>query len=146
MFSSALCKTDDASCFLVIRLGPKTSECGNNVIVKSTVRGCEVTNCATTLHGFNKHASSRREAVSVSRGVPRYTEKNYKHLRLLSCVDRSTRPLTIRTACDSSCHSFPSCHLPGELTVSRDLFRGLAQVVRFRCQYRQVEFQVTCSF
>ena len=46
---------DDASCFLVIRLGPKTSECEKNVTVVSTVTGCDVTNCATTLHGFNKH-------------------------------------------------------------------------------------------
>ena len=45
---------DDASYFLVIRLGPKTSECEKNVTVVSTVTSCDVTNCATTLHGFNK--------------------------------------------------------------------------------------------
>ena len=43
----------------------------------STVTGCDVTNCATTLQGFNKHASSRREAVSDSRGVPRCAEKKF---------------------------------------------------------------------
>ena len=91
--SSALCTMDDASYFLVIRLGPKTSECEKNVTVVSTVTGCDVTNCATTLHGFNKHASSRREAVSDSRGVPRCTEKNSTNLRLLTCVDHSTRPI-----------------------------------------------------
>ena len=84
---------NDASYFLVIRLGPKTSECEKNVTVVSTVRGCDVTNCTTTLHGFNKHVSSRREAVSDSRGVPRYTEKNSQNLRLFTCVDHSTRPL-----------------------------------------------------
>ena len=63
------------------------------VTVMSTVTGCDVTNCATTLHGFNKHASSRREAVSDSRGVPRCTEKNFKNLRLLTCVGHSTRPI-----------------------------------------------------
>ena len=68
---------DDASYFLVIQLGPKTSECEKNVTV-STVTGCVVTNCATTLHGFNKHASSRSEAVSDSRGVPRCIEKIHK--------------------------------------------------------------------
>ena len=73
--SSALCTVDDASYFLVIRLDPSTSECEKNVTVVSTVIGFDVTNCATTLHGFNKHASSRREAVSDSRGVPRCTEK-----------------------------------------------------------------------
>ena len=52
--SSALCTLDDASYFLVIRLGPMTSECEKNVIVMSTVTSCEVSNCATTLHGFNK--------------------------------------------------------------------------------------------
>ena len=60
----------------MIRLGPKTSECEMNVLVKTTVTACEVYNCAATLHDFDKHASSRREAVPVSRGVPRYTEKN----------------------------------------------------------------------
>ena len=54
MCSSALCTMDDASNFLVIRLGPKTSECEKHVIVMCTVTGCEVSNCATTLHGFNK--------------------------------------------------------------------------------------------
>ena len=51
---------DDASCFLVIRLGPKRSECEKNVTVVSTVTSCGVTNCAATLHGFNKQASSAR--------------------------------------------------------------------------------------
>ena len=74
--------------FFVIRLGPKTSECEKNVTVLSTVTGCDVTNCATTLHGFNEHASS----VSDSRGVPRCTEKNSQNVRLLTCVDHSTRP------------------------------------------------------
>ena len=45
---------DDASYFLVIRLGPKTSECEKNVTVVCTATGCDVTNCATTLRGFNK--------------------------------------------------------------------------------------------
>ena len=38
----------------MIRLGPKTSECEKNVTVRSTVTSCDVTNCATTSHGFNK--------------------------------------------------------------------------------------------
>ena len=61
--------------------------------VKSTGTSFDVTYCATTLQGFNKHASSRREAVSDSRGVPRCNEKISKNLRLLTCVDRSTRPI-----------------------------------------------------
>ena len=93
MCKSALCTMDDASYFLVIRLWPKTSVYEKNVTVVSTVTSCDVTNCATTLHGFNKHASSRREAVSDSRGVPRCTEKISKNLRLLTCVDHSTRPI-----------------------------------------------------
>ena len=46
---------DDASCFIDIRLGPKTSECEKHGSVKSTVTGCDVTYCATTLQWFNKH-------------------------------------------------------------------------------------------
>ena len=74
----------------MIRLGPRTSECEKNVAVVSSVTGCDVTNCAKTLNGFQKHASSRREAVSDSRGC---TEKFSKNLRLLTCVDRSTHPI-----------------------------------------------------
>ena len=40
---------DDVSYFLVIRLGPKTSECEKIVTIVSTVTGYDVTNCATTL-------------------------------------------------------------------------------------------------
>ena len=100
--SSALCTMDDASSFLVIRLGPKTSECHENVIVVSTVTVCDVTNCATTLHGFSKLASSRHEAVSDSRGVPRCTWKIHKmnacsHVSIIRLVH-----FTIRSACNSS--------------------------------------------
>ena len=108
----ALCTVDAASCFLTVRLGPKTSECEKHVSVKSTATGCDVTYCATTLQGFNKHASSRREAVSDSRSVPRCTEKISKNLGLLTCVDRSTRPIH-NTRIQS--HSSPLYHLPGEL-------------------------------
>ena len=72
------CALDDTCCFHLIRLGPKTSVHGKHVSVKSPVTGCDVTNCATTLQGFNKHASSRRQAVSDSRGVPRCTENFQK--------------------------------------------------------------------
>ena len=89
--SKALCTMDDASYFHDIRLGPKTSVYHMKVIVVSS--GCDVTNCATTLQGFNKHASSHREAVSDSRRVPRCTEKIFKNLRLLTCVNHLTRPI-----------------------------------------------------
>ena len=52
--SRVSCTMDDAGCFHVIRLGPKKSECVMNFIVKSTVASCEVSNYATTFHGFNK--------------------------------------------------------------------------------------------
>ena len=32
------------------------------------------------------------------------------------------------------------------IRISRDVFQSLAQVVRFRCRYRQREIQFTCSF
>ena len=98
---------DDTSCFHDIRLGPKTSVYHMKVIVVSTASGCDVTYCATTLQGFNKYASSRREAVSDSRGVPRCTEKISKtNLRLLTCVDHVSiirlLHFTRRSACNSS--------------------------------------------
>ena len=112
---SALCTMDDASCFFVIRLGPKTSECEKNVAVVSTVTGCNVTNCATTLHGFNKHASWRREAVSDSRGVARCTEKISK---IYACSRVSSIRLVqpiILVSRDFHSHSSPLYHLPSEL-------------------------------
>ena len=49
----ALCTVDDASCFLTIRLGTKTSVYHVKVIVVSTASGCDVTYCAT-LQRINK--------------------------------------------------------------------------------------------
>ena len=92
---------DDANYFLVIRLGPKTSECEKNVTVVSTVTGCDVTNCATTLHRFNKHASSRREAVSDSRGVPRLRKFHKIHACSHVSIVRLVH-FTTRSACNSS--------------------------------------------
>ena len=114
--ASALCTMDDASYFLVIRLGPQTSECEKNVTVVSTVTSCDVTNCATTLHGFNKHAASRRE-VSDSRGVPRCTEKNHK---IYACSRVSIIRL-VQSTVGSACNSFPSCQLPSELVSVRSI-------------------------
>ena len=109
------------SCFLVIRLGPKTSECEKNVIVMSTVTGCEVSNCATTLHGFNKHASSRR-----------HTEKNNKiYAGSVVSIVRVVH-FSIRCACNSTCHSFPSCQLPGDLV-------SLSSVPRSKHRSQSVE-------
>ena len=82
---------DDASYFLVIRLGPKTSECEKNVIVMSTVTGCEVSNCATTLHGFNKHVRNLTEMRRHSLELPCwevgriFTYFEHKSLQLLKC-------------------------------------------------------------
>ena len=94
--SYAVCTMDDASYFLVIRLGPKTSECKKNVTVVSTVTGCDVTNCATTSHGF--------KAVSDWRRVPRCTGKNSTKSTLAhshASIVRLVR-LTTCSACDSS--------------------------------------------
>ena len=44
---------NDASCFLDIRLGPKTSVHEKHVSVKSTVTSSDVTYCATTSQGVN---------------------------------------------------------------------------------------------
>ena len=58
MYKCPLCTVDDTCCFHVIRLGPRTSVHEKHVRVKSTVTGCDVTNCATTLQGFNKQRVS----------------------------------------------------------------------------------------
>ena len=76
--------------FSAIRLELKTYVNEMYVTVVSTVTGCDVT---TVQQAFNKHASSRREAVSDSRGVPRCTEKISKNPRSLTCVYHVTRPI-----------------------------------------------------
>ena len=91
--ASELC-TMDENCFLFDSdLGPRRLCEEKHVSVKSTVTGCDVSYCATTLQGFNQHPPRVREAVSDSRDVPRCTEKNSQNLRLITCVDRSTRPI-----------------------------------------------------
>ena len=35
--------------------------CDMNVVVKPTVAGCKVSNCATTLHGFNLHKKKQSD-------------------------------------------------------------------------------------
>ena len=66
----ALCTVDDASCFLAIRLGPKTSVYEKHVSVKSTVAGCDVTNCAVP-------AERRRHPRPATRRTPRYTTQHH---------------------------------------------------------------------
>ena len=83
---------DDTCYFHVIRLGANTSVYEKNVTVVSTVSGCDVTNCATTLQGFNKHASSRREAVSDSRDVPRCTDQKSTLAHMCRSFDSSNPP------------------------------------------------------
>ena len=105
----ALCTVDDTYCFHDIRLGPNTSVYHMKVIVVSTATGCDVTYCATTLQGLNKHASSRLEAVSDSRGVPRCTEKiSQKSTLAHMCrsFDLSNPPYPYpMTSKDIRCHS-----------------------------------------
>ena len=132
-----------------IRLGPKTSVYERHLSVKSTATGCDVTNCATTLQGFNKHASSRREAVSDSRGVPRCTEKSSQNLRLLTCVDRSTRPIhqnpypvtrivTRRHCTTCQVSSSQSALFPNQVSIS---ICGIAHVPALSSRYHSDSHQ-----
>ena len=106
----------------MIRLGPKTSVHEKHVSVKSTATGCDVTNCATTLQGFNKHASSRREAVSDSRGV-KISKKIYACSRV--SIIRLVHS-TIPVSSDSQSHSLPLFHLPdGLVSISCVSIRGI---------------------
>ena len=69
-----------------------------------------------------------------------------------SPLDKATVPLSLTfarqeklihvtqgTRCALPRHRVTS---PVSIRISRDVFQGLAQVIRFQCQYRQVEFQV----
>ena len=100
---------------LFVRLGPKTSVPEKHVRVKSTVTSCDVTNCATTLQGFNKHASSRvarlcqiREAslVALIKFPKIYACSHVSIVRLIQS--------NIHVSSDSHSHSSPLYHLPGE--------------------------------
>ena len=53
-----------------------------------------------------------------------------------SPLDKATVP------CPRSCHQIAS---PVSIRISRDVFQGLAQVIRFQSRNRHIEFQVACS-
>ena len=77
----------------------------------SAVSGCDVTTVQLHYTGSTSHASSRREAVSDSRGVPRCTEKNFK---------KSTHAHMCRVQSSYLCPEISTVirhhtHLPGEL-------------------------------
>ena len=55
--ASALCTMDDESCFLCDPTWPQDVCVSRENHVVSTATSCDVTYCATTLQGFNKHAS-----------------------------------------------------------------------------------------
>ena len=124
--------------FHMIRLELKTSVNEKYVTVVSSVPGCDVTYCATTLHGFNKHASSRREAVSNSRGVPRCTEKIFK---IYACSHVSIVRLVqsiILVSRDFNCHSSPLYHLPGELVSLSSVPMPSIDLKRFRSDVTRI--------
>ena len=97
----ALCTVDDASCFLTIRLGPKTSECEKHVSVKFSVTGCDVTYYATTLQGFNKH-KSRHDSKQLDN-----SERN------------QSDPGTRASATSSGAASAAVPHVPDVRTIAR---------------------------
>ena len=78
MCKCALCAVDDASFFHVIRLGPKTSVYEKHISVKSTVTGCDVTNCATVQQHYKGSTSNfaLHFWVQVSLYLVAWTAKN----------------------------------------------------------------------
>ena len=106
MGANALCTVDDASCFHMIRLGPKTFGYEMTVTIVSTETGSDVTTVQQQKQGFNKHASSHREAVSDSRSVPR-------------CTEKISPKSTLAHMCRSFDSSNPSCPYPEISTVIR---------------------------
>ena len=74
MCKCALCTVGDSSCFHDIGLGPRRlSVRSMSVSIKSAVTGCDVTYCATTLQGFNRHQNG---PSTTKRCV---TEEHEKH-------------------------------------------------------------------
>ena len=81
MVASAFCTVDNENCFLCdFRIGPKSFD-EKHVSVKSIVTSCDLTFCATT------YISRVQQACLLARCA----EKISKNLRLLTCVDHSTR-------------------------------------------------------
>ena len=86
---------DDANCFHMIRLELKTSVNDMNVTVVSTVTGCDVTTVQQHCKGSTStpprvaRLCQIREASLVAQKI----SKKKKNPRLLTCVDRSTRPI-----------------------------------------------------
>ena len=81
MCSSAV---DDASYYLVIRLGPKTSECEKNVIVMSTVRTVK---CPTLLQHYMDSTSTHRRVATL--------RKNTKFAQSCRIFDSFTSPYVV---------------------------------------------------
>ena len=77
---------DDASYFLVIRLGPKTSECEKNVTVMSTVTGCDVTNCNNISRVPQARLLASRGSVQIREAsrsrVSTHTTRSTDHTRI----------------------------------------------------------------
>ena len=82
----------DENCFLCDPTWAQGRLCAEKyVTVTSTVSGCDVTYCATTSVQQARLLASRG-CVTFARRPSFATEKNFKNLRMLTCVDRSTRP------------------------------------------------------
>ena len=84
---------DDANCFHMIRLELKTFVNDMNVTVVSTVTGCDVTTVQQHYTGSTSTPPCVARLCQIREASLVALRKLPKFLRLLSCVDRSTRPL-----------------------------------------------------
>ena len=93
---------DDASYFLVIRPGSKTSECEKNVTVVSTVTGCDVTTVQQHYTGSTS-TPPRVARLCQIRGASLVALRKIHKIDACSHVSiiRLVR-FTIRSACNSS--------------------------------------------
>ena len=80
---------------------------------------------------------------SADRAPKAYFSDSRLDKATVRCLRRSLVNVTQGTRCVLLRHPVTS---PVSLKISRDVFQGLAQVLRFRCRCRWVEFRVTCSF
>ena len=91
----AQCTMDNANCFHMIRLELKTYAHDMKVTVVSTAAGCDVTTVQQHYKGLTSTPPrvARLCQIREESLVAQKISHQNKILRLLTCVDRSTRPI-----------------------------------------------------
>ena len=96
-------------------LGPRRLCAEKYVTVVSTVSGCDVTTMQQHYTGSTSTPPRVARLCQIREALLVALRKISKILRLLTCIDHSTRPTNKLVSRDFHCHSSPVYHLPGEL-------------------------------